>query len=937
MGWDEYIFNRMLVAIPDFQLDSNFLALGRRVGAISAGDEAAYLAVADKIAKIRGTRSFIGTLRGKSLIQRLLILEPEILSVRTIDFLRRGNLISVTEGNALRAALRGARLLVPALGSDVALTTRFTALYGSIASTDMVNLIRNLDDARIYELRLALLGDKTRLSSKDAAYIRKLLVDSINRSQQMRSAIALARVGATTYQDLTKARNIWAAITVLGDSFLSDAVLRNAIRVGIIPRERYVLIRALEQLGLSAWKRGLNAFQYESWYARGLMLSEGVLSTEMVEALRAGGIISNDLAKWLNPAASMIRVITRSQAEQYRGSRRIRIAAGETPIRTYAKATRLTDRAIVELLAEASEDARKDIEKIMSKKTIGARARRAQQSLIRRTLNRNMRALWERVGYLTIHGEKEAAIAAVESSMFLQDELWGKGGKDFQRTIEAQARAGMDSLMSREENILPLSKRVYTNMGLSRTRVVREVQKALLRGLSSRDIAKVAAQYISPNTPGGVSYAAKRLARTEINNAFHFTQIRYTREMPWVRGYQWMLSGSHPEPDICDDMAKRDHDGLGAGIYKKAHVPGKAHPNCFPSGTLVSVNVDDVRAVTKRRYSGELVQVFFAGSCSPQLSGTPNHPALTLRGWVPLGELVEGDYVIGDLGSNGMCGGDPDDQKVESRIEDVFTSLDESGCVSSTSVPSSPEDFHGDGSEGDVDIVWPDIPLVLGDVSREQSGELKLEGGDSELSLETSSRTVDLLTEGDDATSDGIVGGLGSQTFQLGRDEVCGLLLGSERDFRSLHGAPDCSDADVEVMRNVVQAVPGKVVAYKVSVTKRIDFDGHVYNLQTKSGFYTAEGITVHNCFCFLTTVTDKTGAFEKGLRNGKYDSYLKQAEREGPLPDAYTRDLRSATTVAAQQAALTGGKILAAKALGAASETVATAARSNYALAALR
>jgi len=581
MGWDKYIFNRLLIAIPDFQLDQNFLSFGRRIGAITEADEQAYLAVSDKIAKIRKTRALIGKMKGKNLIQTLLVLEPELLSVRTVDLLRRANLVSVTEGNALRAALRGVHLLVPAMGSDVALASRFTALFGSLASSDMVNLIRNLDDARINELRRVLLGDRTRLSSRDAAYIRQLVLDSIERAQQMRAAISLARVGATTYQDLARARDVWAAITVLGDSLLSDTVLRNAIRVGIIPRERYVLIRALEQLGLSSWKRGVNAFQYESWYARGLMLSEGVLSTEMVEALRAGGIISNDLAKWLNPAAQMIRSVTRAEAEKYRGSRRIRVVSGETPLKTYLKSTKTTDQALLKLLAEASEDARKDIEKILGKKTIGARARRAQQALIRRTLHLNMRSLWERVGYLVIHGEKEAAMAAVESSMFLQKDLWGAGGKDFARTIEAQSRAGIDSLISRDENVLPLSKRVYTNMGLSRTRVVREVQKALLRGLSAQEIAKIAAGYINPNTPGGVAYAAKRLARTEINNAFHFSQIRYTREMPWVRGYRWMLSGSHPDPDICNDMANRNHDGIGPGVYKKGNVPGKPHPNCF--------------------------------------------------------------------------------------------------------------------------------------------------------------------------------------------------------------------------------------------------------------------------------------------------------------------------------------------------------------------
>ena len=581
MNWDKYIFNRLCIAIPEFQIDDTFLRFARSIGAINAQDEAAYLEAARRVKQTKKVSELARKLKGKSLVQTILILEPELLSVRTVNFLRRANLISVTEGNALKAAFKGANLLVPALTSDVTLATRLGALFGSTTSSEMINLIRNLDNARINELRSLLLGDRSRLTSFDATLIRSMLIQSIERAQAMRSAIALAESGVNTYTDVTRAKNVWNAITVLGNFVLSDEVLRNAIRVGIIPRDRYVLIKALEELGLSAWTRSLNAFKYESWYARGLMLSEGVLSTEMIEALRASGLISNELARRLNPAAQIIRGITRTQADKYRPGRQIRVIPGESPIKTFSRATNKTDQAIIKLLAEASEDSRKDIERLLDKKNISAKARRAQQSVVRKAIHRNMHLLWENVGYLIIHGEKEAAIAAVESSIFLQKELWGKGGKDFERMIIAQSRAGLDSFISRSENTLPLSARVYKNMGLSRTRVAREVNKALLRGLSARDVAKIAAQFIEPNVRGGVSYAAMRLARTEINNAFHWTQIRHTREMPWVRGYQWHLSGSHPEPDICNSMAEKNHDGLGRGIYKKVNVPGKPHPHCF--------------------------------------------------------------------------------------------------------------------------------------------------------------------------------------------------------------------------------------------------------------------------------------------------------------------------------------------------------------------
>ncbi len=588
MNWDSYLFNRLLLAIPIFQLDPDFISFGRRTGILSEQEAIAYVAMAKKM-KAAGHAVHVGkALRGKNLLQALLILEPEILSVTTIDFLRRANLITVTEGHAFRAALQARKLIVPAIVSDATLAARFSALLGATASNEMINLIRNLDDMRIAEIRNALLGTGVRLESEDAAYVRSLLIASIRRAQSMRSALSIARAGAATWKDLARINSVWDAATIVGEFLLSDRLLKDAIRVGIIPPERYIIIRALSDLGLGAWKRGVTAFSHESWAARALMLSEGILSTEMIRVLQLSGVISPDLARLLFPAAEAIRGITRAAASQYMASRKFRPVHGESAIKTFARSTNATDKAILKLLAEASRDAERDITRLMNKKGFGAKTRIAQQRLIRDSINKSMRALWEQVGYLTIFGEREAARAAAESITFMQGNLFKKTSKDIERMLIAQSRAGIDSLVSRSENTLPLSRLVYKNMGLTRGRVEREIQKMLIRGLGSRDLARVAAQFINPSVRGGVSYAAMRLARTEINNAFHFTQIRYTREMPWVRGYKWNLSGSHPALDICNEMATRDHDNLGRGVYKKANVPGKPHPQCLCFLTTVT-------------------------------------------------------------------------------------------------------------------------------------------------------------------------------------------------------------------------------------------------------------------------------------------------------------------------------------------------------------
>ncbi len=76
-------------------------------------------------------------------------------------------------------------------------------------------------------------------------------------------------------------------------------------------------------------------------------------------------------------------------------------------------------------------------------------------------------------------------------------------------------------------------------------------------------------------------YFLKRVARTEAANAFHLAQIKATEDDPYVIGYQWRLSSSHPRPDICDWYASVDF-GLGKGVWPKDRVPRKkAHPHCM--------------------------------------------------------------------------------------------------------------------------------------------------------------------------------------------------------------------------------------------------------------------------------------------------------------------------------------------------------------------
>jgi hypothetical protein len=71
-----------------------------------------------------------------------------------------------------------------------------------------------------------------------------------------------------------------------------------------------------------------------------------------------------------------------------------------------------------------------------------------------------------------------------------------------------------------------------------------------------------------------VSYAANRLARTEINNAYHAASWDRYNKSVIVDEVEWLLSSSHPEDDICNDYATQSP-------FKKNAVPAKPHPNCY--------------------------------------------------------------------------------------------------------------------------------------------------------------------------------------------------------------------------------------------------------------------------------------------------------------------------------------------------------------------
>ncbi len=141
---------------------------------------------------------------------------------------------------------------------------------------------------------------------------------------------------------------------------------------------------------------------------------------------------------------------------------------------------------------------------------------------------------------------------------------------------------------------LKLSDRVWRTSENARSSIQHIVEDAVVRGQDARTTAKQVQQYLQPGVfkphkletrrrlgvSTDVSYQAMRLARTEMNDAFHEGMIAANQHNPGYLGVFWRLSGSHFISDVCTDMAAdMSHDVL--GFYPKGKEPVRPHPNCM--------------------------------------------------------------------------------------------------------------------------------------------------------------------------------------------------------------------------------------------------------------------------------------------------------------------------------------------------------------------
>jgi len=349
-------------------------------------------------------------------------------------------------------------------------------------------------------------------------------------------------------------------------------------------------------------------------------------------------------------------------------------------------------------------------------------------------------------------------------------------------------------------------------------------------------------------------------------------------------------------------------DQVAFGLSASQRATTIARTECLPGDTLIDAG--RITAVYRRWYDGILIDITTRSGRT--LSGTPNHPVLTSTGWCALGALAEGDNLLCNAGSI-EAARPTRNQHIENEptmIAQIFDAL--ATIVIPERERTTQPDFHGDGCEGEVDILRSDSVLLLGtfapideraidgllsptdvalvllaterapfrrDVAVDQAPGLAHRADrniritedardqsftDTELLGERARRCIRLI-RGDDGRSWNVIA---EAMAAMALPEIVGagrfpvaMNASAADDGKHLLGAPMFDAGDP------IRTPSAAIECDDVLDVRIRPWSGHVYNLTTVDGYFSARGIYTSNTIGALNQ-----GQFMAAAESGQID-----------------------------------------------------------------
>jgi hypothetical protein len=379
-----------------------------------------------------------------------------------------------------------------------------------------------------------------------------------------------------------------------------------------------------------------------------------------------------------------------------------------------------------------------------------------------------------------------------------------------------------------------------------------------------------------------------------------------------VEEYVWIATGGERYP------RKLHHEKLNGQTFRyddppvidertgERGKPGDAI-NCLPGSSQIEM-AHGINKLFRRRFTGHLTKLITENGSV--LEATPNHPVLTGGGWKAIQLVDVGEYVVKTRTQRADCA-ETNIQRCAPTFQELFELASLLVDVDRRKNRSVELEFHGDASDGEVDVIDIDrfLPQEFDPEFCEQLLKFALAFPDTHfrraIELNAGARyeffvrtlgapngvvrglcALLALFAGHAGHANNIGGALAawfhacfSQTktdsvsadavsrskFQhTGTQEILGdnlsvgqLLAISSRAFDLRNDVSITADELAEVtwidsnnFSSLFKVVTG--VEKRERVTQRLvsEFSDHVYNLETRRNWYAGNGLIIHNCRC---------------------------------------------------------------------------------------
>jgi len=462
---------------------------------------------------------------------------------------------------------------------------------------------------------------------------------------------------------------------------------------------------------------------------------------------------------------------------------------------------------------------------------------------------------------------------------------------------------GADTTLVASALYSDFSGRVFTdtvrkNLGAYADNIIASVTHGLNQGESFSKIAKS----LTEVTDRAYSNAL-RVARTEggrIQSQAYLDGLGLLDEIGVEYEKMWMAS--------IDDKTREDHISMDGKMADKDgifHLPsGATGPapretgnasddiNCIPEYS-VPIGME-TEIMYKRYYDGDLVDIKTASGSNIRI--TPNHPVLTDKGWVAANLIDIGDNIISVRLRGESPAREPNVQNrppVAAKVFDLFS------IAPHKRINGTDKQFHGDGEKSDVDIISIDRKLWDRFFSSVYKPLAKFNLALSDIRspcLPANSPSNKLRFSSLNA-SDRIMG-IFSQFASFIRASISHALIHCRRPIArnnpiSNKYFSNSAPASVQRSANLFFGNAAKVFADNVVGVNTVKYSGHVYNLQTKQGWYglyndNGNMSVVHNCRCSALTIIGGEKPTERRVREEgivPYETFTQRLERGGEIP----------------------------------------------------